>query len=222
MWNLVEKVVNRPIQFNDNLVMVSFTFDDAPLSSFTNGGKILEEHGYRGTYYVSSKLIGKTNETGKIADLLTITEFHGRGHEIANHTDTHVDCKAGGPLCMAWSIWKNKKQLNGIISDSFSYPYGAVDAASRCIARICTSSARGIGSGINRGLIDPMNLKAVRIYNRLGIGQCLELVSECAREGGWLIFYTHDVCDEPSDYGCKPSQLKEVVLAVARDRKSVV
>lgn len=221
MWSLVEKIINRPILLDSKLAMVSFTFDDAPLSSFTNGGKILEENGFRGTYYISSSLIGQSSETGRITDLQTILEFHGRGHEIANHTDTHLICKDTSPLRMALSIQKNKKQLKGIISNNFSYPYGSADASSRCIARICTSSARGIGFGINRGWIDPAYLEAVRIYNRRGIEKCLDLVSACAKDGGWLIFYTHDVCDEPSDYGCKVEQFAELVKAVSYKELSV-
>jgi peptidoglycan/xylan/chitin deacetylase (PgdA/CDA1 family) len=217
MWKLLEKIINRPILLADRLALVSFTFDDAPLSAFTTGGGILEEHGFRGTYYVSSGLIGKTFESEEIADLATIAEFHQRGHEIANHTNTHLNCKTGGPLRMASNIRKNKKQMKGYMSESFAYPYGSLDAASRCVARICTSSARGIGCGINRGLTDPMNLKAVRIYSRLGTEKCLDLVSECARGGGWLVFYTHDVCGTPSDYGCTPGQMKEVVQAVVRE-----
>ena len=67
-----------------------------------------------------------------------------------------------------------------------------------------------------------MYLEAVRIYDRLGMEKCLELVSECATEGGWLIFYTHDVCDEPSDYGCTPDQLTELVQAVFRENLPVL
>ncbi len=221
MWSLVEKIISRPILLDPKLALVSFTFDDAPLSSFINGGKILEAYGFRGTYYVSSGLIGKFNQTGRIVDLQTITEFHDRGHEIANHTDSHLNCKDSGPISMAWSIRKNKKKLNGIMSDNFSFPFGSAVASSRCVARICTSSARGIGYNINRGLIDPMYLMAVRVYNRLGIEKCLDLVLECTRNGGWLIFYTHDVCDEPSDYGCTVEQFAELVKSVSYNGLSV-
>jgi hypothetical protein len=32
-----------------------------------------------------------------------------------------------------------------------------------------------------------------------------------ARAKGWLIFATHDVCDHPTLYGCRPSFFEEVV-----------
>lgn len=217
MWLVLDKLVRRRVPLDSKLAMVSFTFDDAPLSSFTNGGMILEENGFRGTYYVSIGLIGRSVEVGQITDLKTIKEYNSRGHEIANHTYAHINCEDSSPIHMIQNIRKNKKELEGIMSNNFSYPYGSADASSRCFARFCTSSARGIWSGINRGVIDSMNLRAVRIYNRFGIEKCLDLVKECSTAGGWLIFYTHDVCDKPSDYGCTPAQLTDVVHAVSRE-----
>ncbi len=39
------------------------------------------------------------------------------------------------------------------------------------------------------------------------------LIAENAKAGGWLIFATHDVADEPSRYGCAPACFTEVVRA---------
>ena len=222
MWFLLEKIIRKRVLLDSKLAMVSFTFDDSPITSFTNGGRILEENGFRGTYYISAELMGSLAEVGRLTDLKTITDFNGRGHEIANHTDLHINCKDSSPFSMARSIRKNRKKLDGIITNNFSYPFGAVDASSRCVARLCTSSARGTWSGINRETIDPMYLKAVRVYSRLGVEKCLDLVSECATQGGWLIFYTHDVCDEPSDYGCTPDQLTKLVQAVSQNNLPVL
>lgn len=43
--------------------IVSFTFDDVPESSWTNGARILEEEGARGTFYISGNFVdGYDNE----------------------------------------------------------------------------------------------------------------------------------------------------------------
>ena len=47
--------------------MISFSFDDFPADALSNGGKILEEHGCRGTYYAASGLAGSTGACGAIA-----------------------------------------------------------------------------------------------------------------------------------------------------------
>ncbi|MDY0093815.1 MAG: polysaccharide deacetylase family protein [Candidatus Vecturithrix sp.] len=222
MWTLLEKIIRKRAFIDSKLAMVSFTFDDAPFSAFLKGGTILEEFGYRGTYYVSAGIAGESTEVGSLADLETIVEFQKRGHEIANHTYSHINCEHSSPIDMLKNIRRNSNELQAVITRNFSYPYGAANASSRCVARICTSSARGISHGINKGAIDLMNLRASRVYNRLGIDKCLDLISDCAECGGWLIFYTHDVCEKPSDYGCKPEQLVELIKAISCKNLSVM
>lgn len=221
IWSKVASVTAKKIDLETVVPVVSFTFDDAPLSAFTNGGKILETYGYRGTHYVSGGLIGRPTVVGQVADLDTIRNFYGRGHEIGNHTYDHLDCTKAGFLGIVGSISRNRRMLAEGMSGSFAYPYGAVDARARVVVRLCTTSARGISFGINRNVIDLMHLKAAQVYDRRGIDMCLDLVDECAGEGGWLIFYTHDVCDEPSDFGCTPEQLTRLVRTVHDNKLTV-
>lgn len=222
MWSILEKILRKRVRLYSKQAIVSFTFDDAPVSSFIKGGKILEVNGFRGTYYVSAGLIEQSTEVGKIADLRTIKKFHGRGHEIANHTYGHINCRNSNLIHMVKDVRKNSKRLDGLVNNNFSYPYGAIDSEAYCAACLCTTSARGISFGINRDIIDPINLKAVKIYSRLGIDAGLDLISECATQGGWLIFYTHDVCDNPSDYGCTPEQLTKLVEMASINKLSIL
>ncbi|MBE9534555.1 MAG: polysaccharide deacetylase family protein [Proteobacteria bacterium] len=181
----------------------------------------MEEHGFRGTYYVSAGLLDYTSQVGKIVDIETLRLFHERGHEIGNHTYDHMDCQKASLLGILKSVRRNRRRLTGIMSGSFAYPYGARNARACVAARLCAGSARGISFGINKKVVDLMDLKAARVYSRDGMDDCLELVSECARRGGWLIFYTHDVCNEPSEYGCTPEQLTCLIRSV-HDKKLTV
>jgi peptidoglycan/xylan/chitin deacetylase (PgdA/CDA1 family) len=203
------------IKLKNTPAIVSFTYDDAPLSAFTNGGKILEAYGYRGTYYISSGLIGSLTSVGRVADLDTIRDYFIRGHEIGNHTYDHLHCHKSGFWQILRSIGRNRRKLKGIISSSFAYPYGAVDCKTRIATSLLSTSARGISFGINRNAIDRLHLKAARIYNRDAEDRCVDLINECATRGGWLIFYTHDVCEKPSEYGCNPERLHRIVRAVS-------
>jgi peptidoglycan/xylan/chitin deacetylase (PgdA/CDA1 family) len=214
-------VIAKKIDLKTDIQLVSFTFDDAPVSAFTSGGKILETYGYRGTYYVSGGLLGRALAVGQVPEIDIIRDFHGRGHEIGNHTYDHLDCTKAGIFGIMKSVRRNRRMLPGLMSCSFAYPYGAVDIRARVAVRLCMTSARGISFGINRNTIDLTHLKGVRIYDREGMDRCLELVAQCATQGGWLIFYTHDVCKKPSDFGCTPEQLTRLVQAV-HDNKLVV
>lgn len=221
IWSRVAAITGKMIDYRSILPIVSFTFDDAPVSSFTSGGRILEEHGFRGTYYVSAGLFDEMTAVGEMASQDTIMEFHGRGHEIGNHTYDHIDCKKSGLVGILRSVRRNRRRLKGVMSGSFAYPYGSRDARARVAVRLCTTSARGISVGINRDIIDLTDLKAAPVYARNGIDTCLDLISECTAHGGWLIFYTHDVCEEPSAYGCTSEQLTRLVGSVY-DKKLTV
>lgn len=221
IWHKLGTVLGKKIDCKEISAVVSFSFDDAPISSFIVGGKILEEYGYRGTYYISAGLIEQTTVVGRISGIETIRAFHKRGHEIGNHTYDHMDCQKASLLGILKSVRRNRRRLTGIMSGSFAYPYGARNARARVAARLCAGSARGISFGINKNVVDLMDLKAARVYRRDSMDDCLELVSECARRGGWLIFYTHDVCDEPSDFGCTPEQLTRLVRAVHDNKLTV-
>ena len=47
------------------------------------------------------------------------------------------------------------------------------------------------------------------------------LIGDCARRGGWLIFYTHDVTPTPSPWGCSPG-LFAAALAATGGAKVIV
>jgi hypothetical protein len=67
-------------------------------------------------------------------------------------------------------------------------------------------------------LIDPYFLKAIPLYSDCidegGVERALD-VALATR--GWLIFYTHDVADRPSEYGCTPKLLAHTLRA-AKER----
>src|ERR1700724_103861 len=73
------------------------------------------------------------------------------------------------------------------------------------------ASARTITWGVNRCNVDLALLKSVPIYSRGGAPRLALYLDELQSCSGWLIFYTHDVSERPSPYGCTPSKLKSVI-----------
>lgn len=202
--------------------IVSFSFDDAPESAFLRGGQILEDHGFRGTYYVSAGKFGGVSEIGKIGGRGHVDAAFSKGHEIGNHTYAHVDCSNVSVHQLWKNIRKNKQVLRHVISDSFAYPFGAHNWKARLVVRLCGLSGRTVEPGINRGRIDFARLKANRIYHNLGLRHLCSLVEECRRTPGWLIFYTHDVSSNPSPYGCTEEELASIVALVKQQELLVL
>jgi peptidoglycan/xylan/chitin deacetylase (PgdA/CDA1 family) len=66
--------------------VVSFAFDDFPRSALTEGGRMLNEAGWAGTYFTAGGLCGRTIDGLDYFDREDILRADRAGHEIACHT----------------------------------------------------------------------------------------------------------------------------------------
>ena len=201
--------------------VVSFTFDDFPRSALVHGGSILERHQARGTYYTAFGLAESANELGEMFDRDDIRSAHLRGHEIACHTYSHRNCAQSEKGLLQAEVRDNAGALAPIVDGkgmtSFSYPFGAVSPQARAVMGRSFSSCRGIQPGINERIPDYAELRANKIYaTQFDQAKLRDLIDMNFALGGWLIFYTHDVEDSPSAFGCTQAQLETVVEYAAR------
>ena len=66
--------------------------------------------------------------------------------------------------------------------------------------------------GINYGKADLNMLKAYPVFgDGKNISLLKAIIDRNIKKNGWLIFYTHDVVENPSSFGCTPEYLEEVV-----------
>jgi peptidoglycan/xylan/chitin deacetylase (PgdA/CDA1 family) len=201
--------------------VISFTFDDVPKSAVAAGGSILERYGARGTYYVSMNLAGTVGSVGPMFDDADIQSAHRSGHEIGCHTHTHLDCCASAKASILAAVRHNaaavSSVIEGFVPTNFAYPYGRVSPMAKRLLGPRFSSCRGICKGINHGTIDLADLRATAVYDsKFDEAEMRHLIDENRSVGGWLIFYTHDVVDAPSPFGCKPAQLGGLVGYAAK------
>lgn len=206
----------RPAKINWPGGVVSFTFDDFPRSAWTNGGAILEKYDRRGTYYAALGMAGTSNNLGPLFDLDDLRAAHAHGHEIACHTYHHRDCARLMPGDIADEIDRNAvalaQVLGGAAIANFAYPFGGVSLSAKSELATRFASCRGTGRGINRGTVDLADLFSTSIYSRdFDRERLCQLIDDTQAASGWLIFYTHDVAEEPSPFGCTPEQFQSVV-----------
>jgi peptidoglycan/xylan/chitin deacetylase (PgdA/CDA1 family) len=97
-----------PAKLNNSGPMVSFTFDDAPISAAKVGADMLEQYDARGTFYIAGGLVDawSGNWTGVSAE--DIAGLHRRGHEIACHTFSHARVTDLSATAMAAELRKNR------------------------------------------------------------------------------------------------------------------
>ena len=207
--------------------IVSFTFDDFPRNAYTEGGAILASHQAGGTYYVAMGLVDTENHFGRHFSKEDLPRMIDEGHELGCHTFGHLDCRESDGATVAAEISRNAAALEQVLPSysfrTFAYPFGrfALPAKKRLAPRF--EACRTIKSGINAGMVDFNLLRSTSLYTG---GRDLDEVSALIRRnheiGGWLIFYTHDVAEQPSRYGCTPDYFETVVRAAAGSGSQVL
>jgi peptidoglycan/xylan/chitin deacetylase (PgdA/CDA1 family) len=216
------------LRLRNKTPMVSFTFDDIPQSAATTGAGLLEDHGARGTFYVSGDLVGAASAPDWVsAEASDIVALHNRGHEIGCHTFSHArTCDLDAPL-LTDEIGRNRRYLHSldpsIRVENFAYPFGFGSFARKRQLKAAFRSCRSIRPGVNHGTVDPQFLRAMPLIDlHIGADAIERAFDQAQTTNGWLIFYSHDVTERPSPYGCTPALMKHALEAASRRQMPVL
>ena len=224
LWHGVISLVERrnaALPETDHLI--TFTFDDFYKSAYVLGGRILAEAGARGTYYASMGLMN----TGTMFQSEDATRLVIEGHELACHTFSHLSSRQHSTAIYRADADKGKAAVAALCPDGacnhFSYPFGHVTvSAKREMGRLFTT-CRGIWSGVNGPVLDLNLLRANRLYSAsVPLAEVQRLIDESRRRRGWLIFYTHDVSETPTEFGCTPRYFEAAVKYARASQARIV
>ena len=211
---IARAIHRRPLATAPGRPMISFTFDDAPVSATRAGAEILEARGLRGSYYVSAGLSGTEVPMGVCAVADDYRRVAAAGHEIACHTYSHLDCGRASAAGAEADVARNLEALAswgfGEI-ESFAYPYGDVSAGPKSALKTRFSTLRGLHHGVIERGVDLNQLPSVGIEGPPGPALARRWMAEALRRKAWLVLYTHDVGPAPSFWGCTPQVLADLV-----------
>ena len=214
------ELFRRTVQLGGHGPIVSFTFDDFPRSAYHVAGRILQGFGARGTYYVAAGLMNFTNELGELFSREDLVSALNDGHELGSQTFRHSSCRRSSLKDFAADVHQGRQSIEEIAGHhimNFAYPYGHVTLRSKRSLGPQLTSSRSIIPGFNGPEVDLNLLRANRLYGDLDqMAQVTDLIRENARRKSWLIFYTHDVRPNPSEYGCTPQLFELAASAAAR------
>jgi peptidoglycan/xylan/chitin deacetylase (PgdA/CDA1 family) len=208
--------------------IVTFTFDDFPRSAYLAGAEILDQFGFKATYYVSLGLMGKKLPVGDAFIEEDILNLIYDGHELGCHTFDHYESWKTKSNEFNNSIKKNTNVFKTITSEihfkSFSYPKTNPSPTNKAIAGKNFDSCRA-GGQINN--LNQVDLNLLRSYfidkrNNRDITELKDLVDRNTEENGWLIISTHDISDTPSKFGCSIEYFKEIVDHIANKNIKVL
>ena len=220
-WSGISQLQRREYLPADREPVVSFTFDDFPRSALEVGGAVLRSYGANGTYYAAMGLMGLTRGVGEQPCAEDLKQLLVDGHELGSHTFSHLSCRSTPLKVYQADAQKGREAVVNLTDKAwphhFCYPYGHFTR--RVIRRVSTgmTTCRCTIGGIN---VSPLNLHLLRANNlysdTFDSGVIEQLFRITIQRRGWLIFYTHDIRDAPSSWGCRPAQFETVVRLAAR------
>ena len=198
--------------------LVSFSFDDFPHSAANEGAQILDHFAVKGTYFVSGARAGRRVEGLDHFTEDDLVEIAKCGHEIGCHTFSHIRLSKASQSEIETDLARNqefiKRVLGNCATTSFAYPYGDVSIETKNLLGQRFPVCRGIDGGVNRGRIDFRQLKAVVLTRSLDYSRIARILSTAQASNGWVIFFTHDISEKPSEYGCRPAELATIMREV--------
>ncbi|MBB5702355.1 peptidoglycan/xylan/chitin deacetylase (PgdA/CDA1 family) [Ochrobactrum daejeonense] len=207
----------RPFSLPKSDRIISFTFDDVPDTAESAGAAILDKHGLHGTFYISGSLVGTKEDNRNLITEDGCRRLVEQGHELGCHTYDHLKVPYTGAQRIVSDLDRNTGYLDTLETDrvaqrNFAYPYCASSVATRRLFADRFATCRGGGNRVNRGMIDLAFLQAVEIRqpDELAAGQT-RWIEDLQANPGWLVFYTHDVSNTPTEFGCKPETFEHLV-----------
>ncbi len=220
---LVRLAHRRPARVALNRPMVTFSFDDAPVTAAQAGAAILEQRGLKGTFFLAAELAGRQGPMGLFAGEAEVRRLASAGHEIACHTFSHLDCgQVNGPRVLA-DVSLNAGALarwDVPQAQTFAYPYGDVSGPAKAALAPRYRLLRALHHGVIEDGSDLNQAPAVGIEGVDGEMVARRWLKTAAERKAWLILYTHDVADPPSAWGCTPdalARLADEALALGFD-----
>jgi peptidoglycan/xylan/chitin deacetylase (PgdA/CDA1 family) len=201
--------------------LVSFCFDDFPRTAYLSGGAILKRFGARGTYYAAPALMNSCNDLGEQFTQTDLESLITEGHELGCHTFSHISCRKASVGTFASDVRRGRESLlkmTGCDPVDFAYPFGHVTLVAKTTIGSEMKSCRGIYGGVNHDRVDLNLMRANSLYGNCDqLSDYESMLDQGAKQNSWLIFYTHDVRESPSPFGCTPVLLDKVVsLAIAK------
>ena len=218
---LSRHITTRPLVLKNDKPIVTFAFDDVPDSALAKGAWLLEQAKARGTFYVSTALLGRRTRHWTVIDAEGVRELHHAGHEIGLHGHAHLPVGLHRASEFAKDIARNRETLRSIdpsaLAENFAYPYGLASFSRKLQLSKLVRSSRGVENGVNSGTIDAQFIRSVTLYEAsISYAKIDYYLDRTIANNGWLVFSTHDVGDTPSPYGVSKRMLHYAIEAAMR------
>ncbi|MEZ2336283.1 polysaccharide deacetylase family protein [Mucilaginibacter sp. RCC_168] len=196
---------------------ISLTFDDGWKSQYSNALPILEKNKIKATFYIITESL--YTSAPAYMNRAQILVLNGKGHEIGSHSVTHPN------LAFLWNcrqIWRssNDLKINGLIPDSFSYPYGRNNWILQKLVKKCGyQNARADGNTFNKKKFNKYAVHARYVKNTTSVGEVRLWIAEA--KNNLLVLSFHQIEENPGEWGCSPALL-ETICRIIKESSLIV
>ncbi len=204
---------------------VTFRFDDGLAEQYSNAAPILDQAGFKGTFYIITHQIFDNGYTGYMS-IAQIQNLFGRGHEIGAHTQTHAHLPQ-------LTVSQQQTEISGSRQDllgwnvgpvlTFSYPFGEYTADTiQIVKNAGFTSAVATISGYVTPNSDHYQLEYQELHNDTTLAQVQAWVDTAAANHQWLILTFHNVKTGGDVYDITPALFQNIVTYVKQKGIPVV
>ena len=149
-----------------------------------------------------------------------LREIVAAGHELACHGFGHQPTPELTTEQLAADWARNRDFLRPFLGGgdpvSYAFPYGRVSPRTKRFMAPRFSNVRGVHPGVNVGRVDLGQLNTISLEVRCWDQDRVEAAIQRVRhDRGWLVLYTHDVSETPTEYGSTPAMLDWALGRVA-------
>lgn len=172
---------------------VTLTYDDAVLNQIKYHVPLMEERGFRGTFFVFANAISH-GQSNNWEPWIRIAE---KGHEIGSHTLSHPRLTELSDEEIERQLSESKRIIGehiGKVALTFAYPYGQHDPRVRRIAKGHYISARGGGATVAPPT--PLDLYDVPSFvpvTKTTLEEMNSWVDAALETGGWMVEMIHGI-----------------------------
>ena len=178
---------------------VLFIFDDGWSTQYTEGYRILDAHGLKGSIGVVTNAVGNTN----YMDEDQLDEVYDRGWDLVNHTKSHpylneLTAEKQSEEILGAQEWMTEKGYTRA-SDAFIYPYGAFNETT---VDILADNGYRFARDVHDGYVSGLTLEARTMNVRTATkpAEVIKRIDAAIQSGSTLALMFHKIGDEVDDH----------------------
>ena len=169
-----------------------------------------------GTFYFCESFCNLKIDGIEYFDVDDLRALVKDGHEVGCHTSSHIRLTQKRNADIIADIKKNASFVNDVLGEyyisTFAYPFGDTSIRTKLLMQNLFAACRSTFCGVNKKSVDLAALRAERLYSaRIDSLKLRALLRDTATQNGWLNLYTHDVAENPTQFGCTPTLLQGAI-----------